>query len=260
MSEPLPLYGFDTFEEVADATGTHSPGDVLLSITIPARTTIGGLDLSVGILDTDAAPTITLDIGDADDADRFVADDESGQTGELLEWRPAPSTWYRYNVETALRITVGTGAATSANEGLSLVVYGYPSVDFSALSRLTLQTMGVLAEGETSRFEDASLAQEALREVHEMLRGKRLSYRQDLAWPLAYVPIFAARSYAIMAGDLLADTFGLSAQRAQRLNARAQEALREMARQTSIRSLGGPVTLEPYQELPPHILDYGVLG
>ena len=118
----------------------------------------------------------------------------------------------------------------------------------------------MLAEGETSRAEDASLANEALAEVHEMLRGKSLANRRDLAWPLALVPMFAFRPYAALAANLLADTFGVSAQRAQRLAARAAAAEKEMRVHTQTRTSGDPVTLEPYHELPTHILDYGVLG
>lgn len=257
----LPLYGFDTYVAVASVSGSHTAAKVMLSTTIPARTAIGGLDLSVAILDTNASPTLTLDIGDANDADRFVADSDAAQTGELLEYRPDTNAdWYRYSTATALRITAGIGAATSANGDLSLVVYGYPSVDLSDLTRATLQTLGVLAEGETARFEDAALAQEGLREVHEMLRGKGIANRQDMAWPLAYVPAFAMRPYAVLAGNLLADTFGLSMQRAARLAQRAVEAEREIRRQTAKASLGGPVNMEPYREDPDHILDYGVLA
>lgn len=259
---PLPLYGFDTYVAVSNVTGSHTAGKVMLSVTMPARTAIGGLDLSVGVLDTDTSPTLTLDIGDVADPDRFVADSDAAQTGELLEYRPDTNAeWYRYSTATALRITAGVAASVSANGDLSLTVYGYPSVDLSDLTRATLQTLGVLAEGETARFEDASLAEEALREVHEMLRGKGIANRQDLAWPLLYVPAFAMRPYAALAGNLLADTFGLSMQRASRLAQRAVEAEREIRRQTRKATDGTPVSLEPYRDPPPpSILDYGVLG
>jgi len=259
MSVPTPLYGFDTWVATAALAAPYS--GTLVSVTLPARVAVGGLDMSVSVLDTNAAPTLTLDIGDAADADRFVADDESAQTGELLEWRPENTDWYRYPRGDEVLFAVGTGAASAAASGaISVVVYGYPSADLSDVTRATLQTLGVLAEGETARAEDASLAQEALAEVHEMLRGKGLANRQDLAWPLALIPMFALRPYASLAANLLADTFGVSAQRAQRLAARAAEAEREMRRQTRKASLGDPVTLEPYQELPDHILDYGVLA
>jgi len=255
-----PLFGFDTFVATGSVTGSLTAGTLLLAVTMPEKTTVAGLDLSVSVLDSAAIPTVTLDIGDAADADRFVADSDAAQSGELLEYRPANTEWYRYGKATPLRITVGDAAATSATGDLSLVVYGYPSADITDVVRATLQTMNVLAEGETARAEDAALALEALREVHEGLRGKRLANRQDMAWPLASVPMFAFRPYAVMAGNLLADTFGLSALRAQRLAARAKEAENEIRRQTAKKSLGGPVSLEPYLEDPPHILDLGVLG
>jgi hypothetical protein len=203
---------------------------------------------------------MALDIGDAVDPDRFVAADESAQAGGLLEYRPE-APWWRYSAATSLLVTVAVAPATGALGALAVTLYGYPGVDLSRLVRQTLQTMGVLAEGETPRAEDASLVQEALNEIHQGLRYRGLAARQDLAWTLDAVPMFAARPYAVMAGDLLADTFGLSAQRAGRLAQRAVQMTQELSRQTQMKTSGDPVDMDPYA--PPEgefVSDYGRLA
>lgn len=254
------LLGFDTWDESATVATPITLGATLLTIALPARITIGGIDLSVSDIDTNATPLVKLDIGDADDDNRFVAADTTGQGGGDLEYRPLNTAWYRYSAAASVLVTVNTAPATGASGAIAATIYGYPSADVSTLTRQSLQVLGVLAEGETARAEDASLALEALRDVHEMLRGKGIANRQDLAWTLSVVPLFAARPYAAMAANLLADTFGVSAQRAQRLAARAAEAEREMRRQTRKPSSGDPVTLEPYEEDDTATLNTGVLA
>lgn len=253
------LAGFDTVVQTAVVNLPITLGATLLSATIPAKYSLGGLDMDVSDLDTSTSPVIALDIGDTVDDDRFVADDITARTGGLLEYRPASEAYYRYTAAGTLTIKVAGAPATGAVGAVAIVAYVYPSVDSADLVRRTLQGMGVLAEGETARFEDAALALEALDEVHQMLRGKGLANRQDLAWPVSQVPVFASRPYAAMAGNLLADTFGLSTQRAARLAQRAAEAEREIRRQTYVKYEGNPVDLEPYRTEPAFVLDYGQL-
>ena len=254
------LVGFDTWDEVATVATPITLASTLLTLPLPAGTTVAGIDMDVSDLDTHATPLIALDIGDAADLDRFVAEDEEAQGGGLLEYRPVNTAWYRYSAATSLLVTVAIAPATGAAGAVAVTVYGYPSVDRGVLARQTLQGLGVLAEGETARAEDAALALEALADVHETMRGKRIAARQDLAWTLAAVPLFASRPYSAMAGNLLADTFGLSAQRAARMAQRAAEAEREMRRQTTKRSSGDPVSLEPYLEDDTATVGTSVLG
>lgn len=254
------LVGFDTWTASAAVTTPITLGATLLTVPVPARTTVGGIDLSVSDLDTNAVPLLALDVGDVADLDRLIANDLTGRAGGDLEFRPAPSAWYRYNTAANVLVTVRVAPATGAVGSISAVIYGFPSVDQAILVRQTLQAIGVVAEGETPRFEDAAIALEALGDVHEMMRGKGIANRQDLAWTLAAVPLFAARPYAAMAANLMADTFGVSAQRAQRLAARAVEGERELRRQTRKPSAGEPVNLEPYVDPGDFVTDYGVLA
>lgn len=244
MAAPV---GFDTLTATATVTAPFAAGATLLSLPVPARTVVTWLDLTATDLDANTTPAITLNVGDVADVDRFLAASTVARAGGTVEVRPAASAWWRYGLADNVTVQVGTDAATDASGSVTLTAYVYPGADVTYLVRLTLQAMGVLAEGETPRFEDAAIVNEALAEVHEMLRGKGIANRQDLAWPLALVPMFAARPYAMLAANMLADTFGLSAQRAQRMAARAVEGEREIRRQTSKPYSGEPVSLEPYQ-------------
>jgi hypothetical protein len=254
------LRGFDSFVASAVATPPHGSGDVLLSVALPARVTVGGIDLSVGDLDANAAPTLSLNIGDAALQTRFVAGSSIARDGGLLEYRPESVEYYRYNLAANVLVRVAAPAATGATGTIAATIYGYLSLDISEAEKMVLQALGVLAEGETPRAEDAVLARGALVEVHEQFRFKALANRQDLAWPVTLLPSFAGRPYARMAADLLSDTFGLSAQRAQMGAARAKEAEREMRRQTQVKSTGKPVSLNPYKESPDYFLDEGILA
>lgn len=259
------LLGLRAWDGDATVLTPITLGAQLLSVAIPAGTTIAGIDIDVSDLDSAASPLILLDIGDAVDQDRIAAAQDIAQSGGLLEVRPLPAEWYRYNVASAVLVTVQTAPATGAGGAIAATIYGYPSVDVAVLVRRTLQQLGVVAEGETPRAEDASLALEALADVHEMCIGKRIAKfpgknLDDLVWPLSSVPSFAARAYAALAGDLLADTFSLSSARKTALAARASAGEKELRRQTRTPSDGEAVSLEPYTTPDPAILDYSVFS
>lgn len=254
------LRGFDSYVASAALVPPYALSATLLTLALPAKLTVGGIDVDVDALDSNATPLMALDIGDVVDADRFVADDVTARAGGLLEYRPVNTAWYRYNLAANVLVTVATAPATAQNGAIAMTVYGYPSLDISDAQKMVLQVLGVLAEGETPRAEDAVLARGALEEIHEQMRYKRLANREDLAWTVDLIPVFAGRSYARMAANLLADTFGVSMQRAQIMAQRAAEAEREMRRQTAVKSDGRPVNMEPYLDSPDYWLDEGVLA
>lgn len=251
----MALAGFDTITATGAVTAPFVAGQVLLSLPVPARTVVAALDLTTSDLDTNAAPTITLNVGDTADVDRFLAASTVARAGGVVEVRPAASAWWRYGAADSVTVRVGTDAATDAAGSVTLTAYVYPGEDTAQVVRQTLRGLGVLAEGETPRSEDAAIALEAIYDVHEMLRGKGIANRQDLAWPVGLIPLFAVRPYAAMAGNLLAETFSVSARRAQRLAARAVDGEREIRRQTRKAYSGEPVDLEPHGE--GVTLDYG---
>jgi hypothetical protein len=251
------LTGFDLVTGTATVTAPFAAAQVLLTQAVPARTVIGGIDLTVTDLDTNAVPLLTLNVGDVALVTRFIAGSTIGRTGGTVEFRPVNTAWFRYNLGGSVLTAVGTDAATDAATGtVTATLYTYPGVDVSDIARATLQRMGVLAEGETPRFDDNAITIEALAETHQMLRGRNLTAKQDLSWDLQAVPLFALRPYAAIAANMLADTFGLSGQRIQLLAQRAAEGERELRRQTRVPYSGNPVSLEPYQT--GVTLDYGV--
>lgn len=254
------LRGFDGFTASASVTLPITLGAVLASVALPAKVAVGGIDVDVGDLDANTTPLIRLDVGDINDVDRFVAASPAARDGGLLEYRPASAAYYRYNLAANVRVTVQTAPATGVAGTIGVTVYGYPSADISDAVRLTLQGLGVLAEGQTARAQDDALAREAIDEVHQMLRGKGLANRQDMEWPVTAIPLFAVRPYARLAGNLLADVFGVPAQRAAIMAQRAAEAEREIRRQTYVKYDGSPVNMEPYREDPPYFLEEGVLA
>ena len=67
------LVGFDTLTGTATVTAPFSAGATLLSLSVPARTVVAALDLTVTDLDSNASPAITLNVGDVADIDRYVA-------------------------------------------------------------------------------------------------------------------------------------------------------------------------------------------
>lgn len=240
------LVGFDTITASAAVTAPFVAGQTILSIAVPARTVVAALDLTVSDLDSNAAPTVTLNVGDAADIDRYVAASTLARTGGTLEYRPDATAWWRYGTADAVTVRIGTDAATDASGSVSATLYVYPGVDVVDVVRATLQRMGILAEGETPRAEDSQEVHLALAEVHEMLRGRGIANRQDMAWPVALIPVFAVRAYAAMAANLLADAFLLPAQRVQLLAQRAVEGEREIRRMVRKATSGEPVSLEPY--------------
>lgn len=250
------LEGFDLISGTATVTTPFAAGATLLSVAVPARTVVAALDLTATDLDSNAVPLITLNVGDAADLDRYLAASTVARAGGTVEYRPASGAWWRYTTADAVTVRVGTDAATDAAGSVSLTLYTYPGVDLASVVVATLQRLGVLGESETPRAADDQLVREALAEVHEMMRGRLLTTRQDLTWPLALIPVFALRAYAGMAANLLADAFQIPPARVQIIAQRAIEGERELRRMTRKPYSGQPVSLDPYGEITSYTTDY----
>lgn len=249
--------GFDVITGTATVATPITLGATLLSVAVPARWTVGAVDLVAS--DMDGGALLTLNVGDAIDADRYIAASIVAQGGGTKEYRPEAPAYYRYAAPGAVLVRVATAPATGVAGAVSVNLYGYLSADYSVVRKNVLRELGVLAEGQPSLAEDDALVREAIEEVHDTLRGRQLANRQDLEWTVDTLPMFASRLYAVMAAWRLCDVYSIPARRVQSLAAKASEAEREMRRQTYKRSAGGPVSLEPYAEDDAFVLDYGAL-
>ena len=236
------LSGFDIVSVTQALAGPFTLGQIIAAADVAPRFVVAGLDLTVSDLDTNAAPAIALDVGDDADTDRFLSGSTIARAGGTVEVRPASTAWHRYTVFDTVDVRVATAPATSAATGtLSLTVYVYPATDYAALRRMVLQELGYLAAGEEVRAEDGEAVDAALSETHESFRFKRMHKRQDLEWPLSLVPMFAARSYALLAAQRLSDVYGLSDSAAARVAQRAVGADQELRRMTRLAHDGEPV-------------------
>lgn len=240
--------GFDILTGTAAVSTPITLGATLLSVTVPARWVVGALDLTASQMDTNATPLMALDVGDAADADRYLAASIVARASGVAEYRPAGTAYHRYAASTAVLVTVETAPATGAAGAVSLDLYGYPSADYSVVRKNVLRMLGVLGEGQPSLAEDDALVREALEETHETMRGRGLANKQDMAWTLDTLPLFASRAYVAMGAWRLVDVYGIPARRVQSIAAMAAEAERELRRQTYKKTNYGPVSLEPYKD------------
>ena len=162
------LVGFDTWIGSAAVTLPITVAASLVSVALPAQAVVAGIDLDVSDLDANAVPLVRLNVGDTADADRFIVASTIARTGGMVEYRPLNSVWYRYTAAASVAATVHEAPVTGVAGAIAMTVYGYLAVDRAVLIRQTLQRLGVVAEGEAPRAEDAALALEALRDAHEM--------------------------------------------------------------------------------------------
>jgi hypothetical protein len=255
---PAPV-GFDIITGTATVSTPITLGATLLSVAVPARWVVGAVDLTASQLDTATTPLITLNVGDAVDADRYIAGSIAAQAAGVEEYRPLGTAYYRYAAAGAVLVKVAVAPGTGYAGAVSLDLYGYPSADYRVVRKNVLRTLGVLGEGQPSFAEDDALVREALEEVHEMLRGRNLANKQDMAWTLDTLPLFASRPYVTLGAWRLCDVYGIPARRVQSLAAAAAMAEKELRVQTYKRTAYGPVSLEPYADAVPFVTDYGVL-
>lgn len=240
------LTGFDVITVTEELSGPFVLGQILTSLGVVPRLVVAGFDITVTSLDSNGAPAVVLEIGDGVDTDRFLSGSTIAQAGGTVEGRPVSAAWYRYTTLDTVDVRVATAPATSLNGTVALSLYTYASTDYAALRRMVLQELRVLAAGDEVRAEDAEIVDAALSEVHENLAYKTMRARGDLAWPLALVPMFAARSYALMTAQRLGPVYQINPQMGMELAQRALGADHELRRMTRAAHDGEPVLATYY--------------
>lgn len=232
------LEGFTVVSGSISLLAPLTLAQVPLALPVPPRCVVAGADLTTTALDTNAAPTLVLAVGDGNDTARYLSS-TIGQSGGTVEYRPATSGWWRYIDHDAVDVLVTTAPATGAVGTISLTLYTYAASDYAALRRMVLQELMVLQAGEEVSADDAEIVDPALSEVHEELRFRafgdgHMAKRGDLEWPLDLVPDFAARSYARLAAEKLETVYSLNEGDRARVERNARLAEQSLARQTRI--------------------------
>lgn len=97
---------------------------------VPKGFRLLGATLESTDIDTNGAPTVTLNVGDSGDADRIFAASTVGQTGVLTtgasaaNFLAATGFGYLYTADTVVTGTIPTGPATGATGTLYLALWG----------------------------------------------------------------------------------------------------------------------------------------
>jgi hypothetical protein len=109
----IPLVAFGTYT----LTAALAINDVIQMVKVPAGAKIVGITLATTDLDTGGSPTITLDVGDDGDADRFVAASTIGQAGGATNDILFSGYGYAYTAENTVDVLVKAAPATGATSG-----------------------------------------------------------------------------------------------------------------------------------------------
>lgn len=114
-----------SYGEVA-FSGTITTSDSATILNLPVGAIVLGAVLEADDLDTGGSPTITLNVGDAGDADRYFATSTVAQAGTASS---APAVtgllWTVTAGNTAVVVAVAANAATSAAGSVRLAVTYY---------------------------------------------------------------------------------------------------------------------------------------
>lgn len=108
-------------------TGTITTADTGTIVNLPVGAVVLGATLESDDLDTGGSPAITLNVGDAGDADRYFAASTVAQAGTASSAPAVTGIFYTVTgtSDTAVTVTVANNAATSAAGSVRLAVTYY---------------------------------------------------------------------------------------------------------------------------------------
>lgn len=109
------------FAEIA-CTAAPSTSDTLEFFYLPAGARVIGATLESTDMDTNGTPTLTLNVGDAADADRLFAASTVGQAGTASAAVAVTGQGYKYTAKTLITGIAANNAATGAAGTLYLSV------------------------------------------------------------------------------------------------------------------------------------------
>jgi hypothetical protein len=95
--------------------------------TVPKGFTLVGMHIDVTRMDTNGAPTLTLDLGDASSPQRLIPASNIAQSAEaeLNVTLPAGALGFRYLADTDIVLTVHSPAATAQAGTFTCFLFGF---------------------------------------------------------------------------------------------------------------------------------------
>lgn len=118
---------FATYAVPATGDGSAA-GDFIEMVKIPKGATVLEVILASEDLDTNGTPTITLDVGDGDDVDRYIDGSTIGQTGGVARLGSGVAAAavdgcrYTYTADDTIDVKIVDVAATKAAGNIQLTV------------------------------------------------------------------------------------------------------------------------------------------
>lgn len=129
LTKPVPTHGLSNgvyaIYMSVSATAALTTSDVLNFGYVPENFRVVSGFLDADDLDTNGTPTLALNIGDADDADRLFAASAVGQAGTASNDVAVAGLGYKYEAKTLITGAPSTNAATGAAGGIRLCLVGY---------------------------------------------------------------------------------------------------------------------------------------
>lgn len=125
--KPTPGHGLAANVKAIRATvacsAAPTTADTLNFFYLPAGARVHLAVLEATDMDTSGSPSLTLNIGDADDADRLFAASNVGQSGAVSTAISAAGGDHLYTEKTLITGTAAANAATGAAGSVTLTVF-----------------------------------------------------------------------------------------------------------------------------------------
>lgn len=124
---------------VFNLTAALADNDVITGIPVPSGAVITNVTLHTTELDTNGSPTLTLNVGDAADEDRFIDGATTGAAANNSTVNVTPTTssnvptngvGYEYTADGTIIITVDGAPATGATSGVVTLAVTYTNNAF----------------------------------------------------------------------------------------------------------------------------------
>ena len=109
------------------ATDVGTVNDTVALFTVPKGFTIVGCHIDATKMDTSGSPTLTLDLGDANSAQRLLAASAIAQSAESESnvTLPAGVLGFRFAADTDIVLTVHAAAATALAGTFTCLLFGF---------------------------------------------------------------------------------------------------------------------------------------